>query len=202
MNLLSTLTINVLYLVLLILGLVYAVFLLIGGHLGGGDFDSGSPDLHMDTGIHIDTGAGAHAGGDTQHGISPISPLTIATFITAFGATGLVAINLFSASEKGSLIWATLGGVIFSVSAYIGFTYLFIKPQGSSDVKVAELAGTMAEVITPIPAGGMGEVAFVAQGGRLTSSARDINDGAIDRGAAVKIVRIVSGVAYVEVIKG
>ena len=196
MEIFGSISVNVLYLVLLILGLIYALFLLISGQVGGHDFDGGA-DLHVDTDIHI--GVGDHgAGADSQHGISPISPLTIATFITAFGATGLVATSLFSASGRGSLVWATLGGVVFSALTYVGFTYLFIKPQGSSEVRIAELAGKKAEVITPIPLGGIGEIAFIAQGGRVTYSARNKKGLEIARGTTVTIESIVGGIAYVE----
>ena len=180
-------TVNTLYIVLLSLGLVYAIFLLVSGQIGG--------DVDLDADADIDIGADV---GDGQHGISPISPLTIATFISAFGATGLVATGLFSASERGSVVWAALGGVIISALVYIGFTYLFIKPQGSSEVKVSELRGHDAEVITPIPADGLGEIALVAQGGRVIYSARGKDGQAINRGTPVRITRVVGGIAYVE----
>jgi hypothetical protein len=186
--------VNLLYLVLLILGLVYALFLMIGGQLGadGGDMDH---DINLGGGHD----AGVHVGdADHPHGLSPISPLTIATFVTAFGATGLIATGLFKASDRGSLIWAALGGILFSAIIYAGFTYIFIKPQGSSEVRVADLAGTSAEIITPIPENGLGEIAFVAQGGRVTCSARHFQNGKVARGTPVRILRVVAGVAYVE----
>jgi membrane protein implicated in regulation of membrane protease activity len=135
----------------------------------------------------MDGGHDLHAeGGAAEHGISPISPLTIATFITAFGAIGLVSTNLFSASDRGSVIWASLGGLVFSFLVYIGFTYLFIKPQGSSDVQVSELTGHMAEVITPIPENGMGEVALIAGRQSHVFSSQQRREKS-DRGASVKV---------------
>ena len=195
MNLFSGATVSTLYLVLLILGLVYALFLLFSGQLGG-DADMGH-DLPGDVDVDIDIGDHA-AGGEDHIGMSPISPFTIAIFITAFGATGLVARGLFQATERPSLIWATLGGLIVSALAYIGFTYLFIKPQGSSEVRVADLAGKEAEVITPIPQDGIGEIALVAQGGRVTYSARSKDKISIHGAREVRVLRIVGGVAYVE----
>ena len=196
MDFLNTLTVNTLYLVLLILGLIYAVFLLVSGQIGGGE--SGADLGHVP---HFETGGGhdLHVeGGAAEHGISPISPLTIATFITAFGAIGLVSTNLFSVSDRGSVVWASLGGLVFSFLVYIGFTYLFIKPQGSSEVRVSELTGHKAEVITPIPENGLGEVALIAQGGRVTFSARSSDGKKVDRGASVKVARVTGGVVYVE----
>ena len=197
MNILSDATVTTLYLVLLGLGVIYALFLLFTGQLSGDshvDFGSGDAGIDLDGGV--DHGVGVD--GDVQHGISPISPLTVSTFVTAFGAVGLVAKHLFMASDRFSLLWASLGGLFISILIFVGFTYLFIKPQGSSEVRLAEQRGKIAEVITPIPQDGMGEIAFVAQGGRVTYSARSRNEKAIRRGQVVRIVRIVGGVAYVE----
>ena len=124
--------------------------------------------------------------------------LTLATFVTAFGAIGLVSTSLFEASDRASLLWAALGGLLFSVIIYFAFTYLLIKPQGSSEVRVADLAGHTAQVITPIPLDGLGEVALVSQGGRVTYSARSLHGTAIERGATVRVIRVSSGIAYVE----
>jgi membrane-bound ClpP family serine protease len=88
--------------------------------------------------------------------------------------------------------------VVFSFLVYIGFTYLFIKPQGSSEVHLSDLSGHLAEVITPIPENGLGEVALVAQGGRVIFSARSNHGQKVDRGESVKVTRISGGVAYVE----
>ncbi len=192
MDFISSTSVNIIYLVLLILGLVYTVFLLVFGHLGGDtDIHLGAGGHGPDFGAHLDTT-------DGQHSISPISPLTLATFVSAFGAIGLVSTGLFNASDRASLVWAALGGLVFSVMVYFAFTYLFIKPQGSSEVRVAELAGRSAQVITPIPPDGLGEVALVSQGGRVVYSARSQNGNPIDRGVTVRVIHVSSGIAFVE----
>lgn len=191
MDFFNTASVNSLYLILLVLGLVYAVFLLVTGHFAGGDVDMGGHDVGVGADGHVETA-------DGQHGISPVSPLTIATFITAFGAIGLVATELFGASDRGSLVWAAVGGFGFSVLIYFAFTYLFIKPQGSSEVHIADLAGKTAQVITPIPVNGLGEVALVSQGGRVTYSARSLQGEAIEQGATVRVSRVAGGIAYVD----
>jgi membrane protein implicated in regulation of membrane protease activity len=195
MSFVTNATVNTLYMVLIALGMIYAFFLLFTGQLGtDGDIGGNGGDIDLDLDLDTDL----DLGGDTTDSLSPISPLTIATFITAFGATGLVTTSLFAVSERGSILWATLGGVMFSALTYLGFTYLLIKPQGSSEVRVSELAGTQAEVLTPIPAEGLGEIAFVAQGGRVTSSARSLHKTDIPRGTTVRLERVVGGIAVVE----
>jgi len=56
----------------------------------------------------------------------------------------------------------------------------------------------VAEITTPIPANGVGQIAFVAKGSRVTYSARATEtDLSMSRGTAVRIERIVGGMAYV-----
>ncbi|MBM3334773.1 hypothetical protein FJY63_08940, partial [Candidatus Sumerlaeota bacterium] len=50
-----------------------------------------------------------------------------------------------------------------------------------------------ADVTTPIPEGGTGEIAFVARGLRQNAPARSDDGKAIERPAEVEIVRIVGG---------
>jgi membrane protein implicated in regulation of membrane protease activity len=176
-------SLTILYLVLLGAGIVYAVFILIGGgleDLGVPGIEAGAPD----------------AGGGDFH-LPALSPVTIASFVTAFGAFGLIGLGLFDASARASLAWAGIGGVGIAVFAHVAFSLFLIRPQGSSEVRMRDIVGAMAEVLTPIPASGLGEVAFVAQGGRITYSARSATGAPIPRGTTVVIEQVVGGVALV-----
>jgi hypothetical protein len=201
MEFFHSLGISLLYLVLLGIGLMYAVIILIVDavhdfhipgfevHAGGHDF--GPVDVHTVPDAHM---------GDASHPsikVPSLSPITIASFITAFGAFGLISMGLFEASSRISLIWAIIGGLIIAAIAHFAFGYFLIAPQGSSEVHLRDLFGTVAEVITPIPADSVGEVAFVAQGGRLTYTAKSMAGVAIPRGTTVIIDHISGGVAVV-----
>ena len=120
-----------------------------------------------------------------------------AGFVTAFGAFGTLALNLFSTSARSSLLWAALGGLVVGLASHLVFYYAFIKPQGSSEMTIRDVLGARAEVITPIPAGGLGEIAFVAQGARVTMSARSADGGALARGVTVLVDDRVGSVAIV-----
>src|SRR6266481_4670944 len=126
-------------------GLLFAIVSAFAGHLFGGH------DAHLDVG----TGGHAEAGfQDTgMPGLSPFSPTTISSFITAFGGLGLV----FSRIEATSSPWisAPLAAVVWL------FNLIFQKTQSSSESKVATLVGLTATIITPIPANGVGEIAYV-----------------------------------------
>ncbi len=189
---------TILYLTFLGIGIIYAVIVLIGAELGnlhipGFDFHVGGHDI----GLGHDLSAGAsvdHPGVK----VPSLSPITVASFITAFGAFGLIAMGLFDATARGSLLWAAGGGLVIAVIAHFAFGYFLIAPQGSSEVHLEELPGSEAEVITPIPADSVGEIAFVAQGGRVTYTAKSADSTPIPRGTTVTIVEIVAGIAVVQ----
>jgi hypothetical protein len=188
--------IDIIYSTLLGIGVIYAIFILIGAglhdihipHIPGLDFHVGAHDIHVDTGASVDHSAVK---------VPTLSPITVASFVTAFGAFGLISTGLFDASTRGSLIWAMVGGFVVAVIAHFAFGYFLIGPQGSSEVRLEDLAGIQAEVITPIPADSVGEIAFVAQGGRVTYTAKSADNLPIPRGTTVFIEKVIGGVAIV-----
>ena len=177
----NSLGLTIFYLVLLGIGIVYAVIILIGGGLGEVDV----PGIEL----------GGLDGADTN--IPALSPVAIASFVTSFGAFGLIALGLFNVSSAWSLAWAAGGALVVAVVAHFAFTYFLIRPQGSSEVRTTDIVGTVGEVITPIPADSVGEVAFVAQGGRVRYPAKSATGTPIARGTTVVIEKLVSGVVVV-----
>ena len=183
-------TLNCFYAALVGVGVVYAIVILITGgmhdlgahiHLPMLDFGGhGAPDL-------------AHA--DTN--VPSLSPVTIASFVTAFGAFGIIASAGFAWSAGLSVVVAAVGGLVMAAIAHFAFGYFLIAPQGSSEVTQQDIVGATAEVTTPIPVGGLGEVAFVAQGGRVTYPARSLDRIALPRGTTVTIVEMVGSVVNV-----
>lgn len=185
---------NVIYAVALLLGVMYSVFLLffhgIGDALGDLDFDT---DLDMDAGLDGDTAIQP----DSGHEAAGVSTLAIASFISSFGAFGLFAVTLFDAGAVVSLLVALFGGFVIGILAQLFFLYI-LSPTISSEVRQTRLIGMVAETTTPIPTNGVGQIAFVAQGGRVTYSARATDEvAAVERGVPVRIERIVGGMAYV-----
>ena len=179
-------------------GLVFTLFSAIFGHAFGGGHD-----VHVDCG-HAEAGhgsAGAHAdadGGQGMPGLSPFSPTVMAAFITATGGLGMI----FSKIEVTRPLWISLplsviGGVIIATGVLFLFNAIFKNVQGSSESRVATLIGHAATIITPIPAGGVGEIAYVQAGTRYTAPARASENGALDKGKTVYIVRIVGPDFYV-----
>jgi len=179
---------NVIYAAALLIGVIYALFLLFFQGIGSalGDLDA---DFDVDTDLDLDTDATGEAAG--------VSMLAIASFVSAFGAFGLIAVTLLGAGSAASLIAALLGGLVLGLAAQAFFVYI-LSPTISSEVHRTQLIGMAAEITTPIPPGGIGQVALVVEGSRMTYSARATTDGeTYTRGTPVRIERIVGGVAYV-----
>jgi hypothetical protein len=171
-------------------GLVWALFVVITGGLGGDvDIpDADVPDFDVGDVDAFDVGS---------VDVSPISPITISTFITTFGAIGIIARQLFNVSGPFSLLWSTGGGLLLAGAMFLFYSRFLIGSQGSSEVRVSQLAGLTAEVIAPIPEDGIGEIAVVAQGSRVTYPARSSRGAAIKRGTLVVIDQMLASQALV-----
>jgi hypothetical protein len=69
------------------------------------------------------------------------------------------------------------------------------KPLSSADYK---LPGTAARVVSPIRAGGVGEIVYVKNGSRFTAGAKSADEQAIAKGAEVVIISYEKGLAQVQ----
>jgi hypothetical protein len=198
-------TLNCIYFALLGVGIIYALIILITGGLHefdvpGLDIDIGDMDIgghHLpEVPVHLDFDhAPSFDHGDV--GVPSLSPITIASFVTAFGSFGLLAVYLFDVSDRFSLLWAGGGGLVVAIIAHFAFGYFLIAPQGSSEITARDVIGLTAEVITPIPVAGIGEIAFVAQGRRITSSARSAGGVPVPKGELVSIQSFTGSAAVV-----
>ncbi len=170
-------------------GLLFTIISAFMGHAFGGH------DAHV--GTHGDADTGFESGG--MPGISILSPTVLASFITAVGGLGIV----FSSIEATKAVWmsaslSVVGGLIIAGGVFWIFNMLFSKTQGSSESRVAMLVGQAATIITPIPVGGVGEIAYVQAGSRYSAPARYEGSKELGNGSTVKIVRIVGAQFYVQ----
>jgi membrane protein implicated in regulation of membrane protease activity len=180
----------IIYAFCLVLGLLFTIISAVAGHLFGGH-----------DGADVGTGGQAEAGFDHSGvpGISFFSPTVLCSFITAFGALGL----LFSEIPGTSSPWmsaplSAIGGVVVAGGVFLLFNSMFKKVQGSSESRVASLVGMTASILTPIPPQGVGEIAYVQGGTRYTAPARAQHGETIAAGESVRIVRIAGTQFYVE----
>src|SRR6266436_7561917 len=183
----------IIYTACLALGLLFTIISAFTSHFFGGGHDG-----------HMDVGTGGHAEAGYDHsgvpGISFFSPTVLSCFVTAFGACGLI----LSRIESTRNVWisapiSAVAGVSMASLAFVLFNWMFKKTQSSSESRVASLVGQAASIITPIPANGVGEIAYVQGGTRYTAPARTESGSSVPAGKPVRITRIVGTQYYVEV---
>jgi membrane protein implicated in regulation of membrane protease activity len=168
----------------------------IGGD-GGGDM-AGGGDYGADIGNGVGHGAAHTAGAEGEAVISPLSPATIAIFMTTFGGVGIILHSLFHLGLLLSLPISAASGIAVASFVALVFYHLFTRVQASSETRMAEIIGLTAEVTVPIPAEGMGEIAYVCRGARLVAGARSRSGRGIPRHQAVRIMQQVGNTLYVE----
>ena len=175
-------------------GTFYSIVSLV---LGGHGFDHGVDhgfDYSIDHGGDVDVNHGS----DAAAGPSPFNPLVIASAITAFGAVGLAAMKGFGMSGLLSTIVALAFAGVIGAAIFFGIVKFMYGSQSNSDFTLSELMDTEAEILTPIPENGLGEIAYVANGIRYTLSARSLEGESIKRGTVVVIRDIRGSVAIVQ----
>lgn len=181
------------YGICLTLGLLFTIVSAIAGHLFGGH-----------DGADIGTGGHAEAGFSDSGvpGISFFSPTVLASFVTAFGACGLILKSIEATSPLyiSAPISALAGGTIALVVLWV-FNAMFKRTESSSESRVSSLVGQAASIVTPIPDSGVGEIAYVQGGTRYTAPARSMDGRAVGASKSVRIVRIVGTQFYVEVVE-
>jgi len=177
------------YLFCLVVGFVFVVLSAMLGHLFGG--------AHGHVG---GSGGHAEAGGDSSDspGVSLFSPIIMAAFVTSFGGFGLVLTEI--EATRRPLISAPLAilGAFLVAMALVGVLGKLMRASdSSSESKVSSLPGCIATVVSSIPAGGVGEIAYVQGGTRYTAPAREEEGLQVGSGKSVTITRIVGQQCYV-----
>jgi len=176
------------YICFLVFGLVFTLLCVFLGHLFGGHDAVGG-------GGHADAGFSA----DGVPGVTFFSPTILATFVTAFGAVGLIC----SGIDATKNVWisapiAFAGSVFISLGVLSLVNLVFRRTQSSSEGNVTQLIGQTAAIVSPIPENGVGEISYVQFGSRYSAPARNEKPGALPAGQTVRITRIVGSQYYVE----
>jgi hypothetical protein len=116
------------------------------------------------------------------------------------GAVGLPALLLFRLSPAVSLLWAGGAGLVAGALAEILFVYLPNRRQQEEATLAIDADGREARVVIPIPASGLGEVAYQDGGETIHLGARSATGQPIGRDSRVRIERVASRVAIVRLV--
>jgi membrane protein implicated in regulation of membrane protease activity len=188
-------------------GLAWAVIAAILGGVFGFDHgvDLGGADTGGDFGHDFGTAhdvGGGHGEADFSvapeaPAISPLSPAVLATFVTTFGGVGVITTGMFHFPLILSLPVAAAAGGGLAAVMFVVFYRVFMSVQASSEATVAGAIGLEAEVTVAIPSDGIGEIAYVSRGGRLTAPARSEAKADIARHSSVRISKVIGNTYYV-----
>ncbi|MFO0582138.1 MAG: hypothetical protein U0229_07700 [Anaeromyxobacter sp.] len=173
-----------LYILAAAAGLGYAALSFALGTLGGdGDGGGGHGHAHGDGGHDGDAG---DADADAGEGLPLRSPTVLAAAAAGFGfgGIGLAALGLPPAAHLAGAL-ATGLGLALGVAVFLARGVRGM--DATTSASPADFEGAEAEVTTPIPAGGLGEIALEHAGLRYTGPARAA--GPCARGARVLVVR-------------
>ncbi len=194
-------TLNCVYFALFFIGVGYALFTVITGGLSSVDM----PDVDIDVpqidlpgdvsvpGVDVHIDAGGPAGGidAPDVAVSPLSPITVATFVTTFGGIGVLCTQLFDCPAPLGLLISTVSALLTGGLMYLVVSQFLVRSQASSELRRSELIGMQAEVTVPIGESSLGQVTYVTKSGRMSSMARSLDGRPIPRGQFVEIVRTI-----------
>lgn len=190
------------YIVLATLGAGYVLISLLLGHVGDFGAQDGGGDAGADAGGHDGAGSdyGIDGGGHGQVSAGSMgapafhfpffSPLALATLAASVGGLGLVARFGLKMHGPSSLLVALPGALVVTYLVTWAAWRLAAGSRGTSTLRAEQMAGVPAEILTPIPAGGIGEAAALVQGQRFTAAAREVDGNEVPRGAAATVVRL------------
>ncbi|MBI3097100.1 MAG: hypothetical protein HYY93_02470 [Planctomycetes bacterium] len=190
------------YMLCFFLGVIYAIVSMIFSGIfgqGGAHADFGGHDLNVgggDMGVP-DPGHADFVGTHEMVHFSPLSPIVIAVFVTAFGAGGLITMDTFNQPEIVHVPVAVVSGLVCSLGTFLMLSWIMEKTQGSTHYRAEEAVGSPAEVTISIPASGLGQIAFDAKGQRQTGSARTEDGHPIAAHTIVRVEKTVGGTYYV-----
>jgi len=165
-------------------GLAFLLVMLFVGELFGGDHDFHAGE------------AGGHVESATEGGPSIFSARIMASFLTAFGAGGVLGRYLDLSHPAASGVGVVAGIVL--ASAVYQFAHLLYSQQASSEVHMTALVGHPAEVSVGIPKNGVGQVTLVAGGERTSQIARSADGEPIPPGTQVVVTALGGDAMVVE----
>ncbi|MBU3995232.1 MAG: hypothetical protein KKF42_05580 [Actinobacteria bacterium] len=118
-------------------------------------------------------------------GDGPLSLTTIAAFTAIFGFTAFATVGAGASTPVGAVV-GSVAGVLGGAIAW-WLSRAIRRAESTTSVTADELVGAEASVVLAIPAGGLGEVALVRHGERISLSATA--DAPIARGARVRVAQ-------------
>lgn len=126
-------------------------------------------------------------------GDGPLSLTTIAAFTAIFGFAAFATVGAGASTGVGAVVGAIAGLAGGALAWWL--SRLIRNAESNMAVTAGELVGSEASVVLAIPAGGLGEVALVRHGERVSLSAT--SETAVARGTRVRISQTLTATSVV-----
>jgi membrane protein implicated in regulation of membrane protease activity len=158
------------------------------------------PHLH---GSHLPHGQAAprlSAGSKAELGRASLPIInfgTMTAFLAWFGATGYLLTQYSLLAGAAVLVIASAVGMLGGATIFWFVFQLLLTHDRELDPADYDRVGVIARIVSPIRAGGTGEIIFSQAGTRHTSGARSENGEALARGTEVIVTHYERGIAYV-----
>lgn len=197
------------YIGLAVLGSGYVLGSMLLGHLS--DFGASDASAHAGGGEHTADASygvehGGHGTASAGDGVAAafhfpfFSPLALATLSAAVGGLGLVARFGLKLADGPSLLVAVPGALVVTYIVTYAAWRMVQGSRGTSAISTQSFAGVPAEILTPIPEGGVGEAAASVAGQRFSGPAREVDGRAVARGTRVTVVRLSGATLIVKIV--
>jgi len=134
---------------------------------------------------------------ETGHDFGVFDARVIAIFLTAFGGFGAIGTSLGYGAALSSL-FGVAGGVTFGALVFYFGRFLYHQ-QSSSSVTEQDLIGRSAQVIVPIHANQIGQIACRVGEERIEKVARARDGAEIKTGAIVRIESVTGDAVIVSI---
>ena len=181
------------YLVCFLIGVTLSVLSFVGGSLH-------LPHVH----VHVPHAHVPHAGGHVAAGhggqaaeMPFFNFATITAFLAWFGGSGYLLTRYSALAVTVIMLIAIVVGLIGAAFIFLFVVKFLLKHDRELDPADFDRVGALGRVISPIRAGGTGEILFSMAGTRHTCGARSEGGEALPKDTEIVVTRYEHGIAYV-----
>ncbi len=184
------------YLACFLVGVTLSVLSFLGGTWHLPHVHLHVPHVHVPVGGHIAT---PHAAVQAATGSEMpfFNFATLTAFLAWFGGTGYLLTRYSTLVVTLVLVVSIALGMVGASIVFVFIAKVLLAHSRELDPADYDRVGVLGRVISPIRAGGTGEIIFSQEGTRQTCGARSENGEAMSRETEVIITRYEKGIAYV-----
>ena len=177
------------YLVCFLIGVTLSVVSFLGGAIHLPHVHVHVPHAHVpQAGVHV---AAPHID------VPFFNFATVTAFLAWFGGSGYLLTRYSALTVTVIMLIAIVVGLVGAAFIFLFVVKFLMKHDRELDPADFDRVGALGRVISPIRAGGTGEILFSMAGTRHTCGARSENGEALPKDTEIVVTRYEHGIAYV-----